>query len=661
MPVRDRFYRACGKVIHAYGRLRQRAHHWRTQPSSDDRPNAQFQRALLAVEQQDDAGAIAALQSVLADPAAADWHPAAQRQLLQIYHRQGAVAQGIPLGRALIQADPKTATNYQLLGKLYLAADQLDPAISHLQTAVNLDPNDPWSQFHLGEALVKRGLWTAAIAPLQQAIGQLPEFCWAHFYLAEAHSALGNLDLAWPAALRATDCNPEHPHLRQYADYLAQLQTQLTELTAYVQQAQQRDADDRAAGRKRIKPRVLFLTPVPAYPPTTGGVIRMFHHLRSLRDQVELVIASRFYLQDLQTRADLAPYAEFVLTVDASNRPPLQPGQSKLVNDYNCLYFRQLLQQLSAANFDIVVAEFTYMAQYRDLFPRAFHVLSEHNIESQLVRRQAQIEAPPPALVAQIGLAAAIAVGLREADALAEFETEMWPQFPLRYVVSDLDRQQIMARCPTGETIVVNNGADTQAIPLLPDQSTPRILLFGTLNYFPNIDAAFYLVNEILPLVWAVNDAVEFWVAGANPSAELVELIGRDHRLRLIANPEDMSDVARECCLSVVPLRSGGGTRIKILHALAMGLPTITTSLGCEGLAVADGQHLLIRDRPEDFAAAIVTLLADAEQREALRRSGRNLVAAKYDWQRIFDQAVGLMIDRWQQWRDRANTSQTAP
>jgi glycosyltransferase involved in cell wall biosynthesis len=92
-----------------------------------------------------------------------------------------------------------------------------------------------------------------------------------------------------------------------------------------------------------------------------------------------------------------------------------------------------------------------------------------------------------------------------------------------------------------------------------------------------------------------------------------------------------------------------------------MGLPTITTSLGCEGLAVADGEHLLIRDRPEDFAAAIVTLLADAEQREALRRSGRNLVAAKYDWQRIFDQAVGLMIDRWQQWRDQANTSQAAP
>jgi glycosyltransferase involved in cell wall biosynthesis len=97
-----------------------------------------------------------------------------------------------------------------------------------------------------------------------------------------------------------------------------------------------------------------------------------------------------------------------------------------------------------------------------------------------------------------------------------------------------------------------------------------------------------------------------------------------------------MSEIAKECTISIVPLRLGGGTRLKILHSMAMGLPVVSTSLGCEGLEVIDGIHLLIRDEPEEFARAILQLYNDASLRNELRKNGRNLVEKKYDWQSIF-------------------------
>jgi tetratricopeptide (TPR) repeat protein len=558
-----------------------------------------------------------------------------QGQLAQAYHDQGDLAAAIQAIQAGLQVDDQSAASHQLLGQLYLESEQFETAIAALAIAVERDANQAWSQFYLGEALVKQGRWAEATSPLLRAIQLNPTFPWSYYYLAEAKLAQGDLAAAQALAQQAHQFDPESAHLQQYPVYIAQLQAQAQQLAAYIRQAQAQDAQG-----PRSRPRVLLLTPVPSYPPTTGSVIRMFHHMQALQAQTDLVIASRSYGNDVQSRADLAPYATFVLTVDASHRPTYQPGAAQTVHDHSNQYFHQLLAQLSQVEFDIVVTEFIYMAQYRDLFPQAFHVLSEHNIESQLWRRQAAVQA-----------AALTTAGALEADRLMAFEQQMWPQFHLRFVVSELDRQQLEQRCP-GETWVVNNGADTQTIDLFPDNPVPRVLLLGTLNHFPNVDGATFFAEEILPRVWQVNPQVEFWIAGAKPLPEIEQLAQRDARIKVIANPEKMEDVARQCGLAVVPLRTGGGTRIKILQSLAMGLPTISTSLGCEGLLVEDEQHLLIRDRPQDFAVAIGDLLADPARRDRLRQAGRTLVEQQYDWHQIFQVAVTRLLARWQQWRD---------
>jgi tetratricopeptide (TPR) repeat protein len=602
-------------------------------------------RLLAGYQQRVDRDGVIALGTLMlpitSDPATI------QAQLAQAYHGQGDLTAAITAIQAGLQVDHQSAASHQLLGQLYLESEQFTAAIAALEIAVGLDANNCWAQFYLGEALVKHGRWAAATAPLLTVMRLNPTFAWSYYYLAEAKLAQGDLAAAQALAQQAHKFDPEPAHLQQYAAYVAQLLQQATQLATYIQQAQARDAQG-----PRSRPRVLMITPVPSYPPTSGGVIRMFHHMQALQAQTDLVIASRVYGNDVQARSDLAPYAEFVLTVDASNRPTYQPGDSQTLHGYASEYFRQLLVQLSQVEFDIVVTEFIYMAQYRDVFPQAFHVLSEHNIESQLTRRQVAIQ---PVASGTVATNPAVAT-VPEADRLMAFETQMWPQFQRRYVVSELDRQQLMHRCAAGETLVVSNGADTQAIALFSDHPVPRVLLMGTLNYFPNVDGATFFVDEILPHIWQVNAQVEFWIAGAKPLPEVNQLAQRDGRIKVIANPAVMADVAQQCCLSVVPLRSGGGTRIKILQSLAMGLPTITTSLGCEGLQVEDGQHLLIRDQPQDFAAAIVDLLADPAQRDRLRQAGRTLVEQQYDWHQIFQVAVTAMLAQWQQWHDAGGT-----
>src|SRR5690606_24241689 len=121
-----------------------------------------------------------------------------------------------------------------------------------------------------------------------------------------------------------------------------------------------------------------------------------------------------------------------------------------------------------------------------------------------------------------------------------------------------------------------------------------------------------FCVREIMPLVWQLDPAVELCVAGANPTVDVEQHCLSDTRISLVRNPPDMIAVAATCSAALIPIRTGSGTRIKILESLTLGLPTVTTSIGCEGLDVEDGRHVLVRDSAETMAEAIVRVLDDA-------------------------------------------------
>ncbi|NJK53069.1 MAG: hypothetical protein HC936_10090 [Leptolyngbyaceae cyanobacterium SU_3_3] len=156
---------------------------------------------------------------------------------------------------------------------------------------------------------------------------------------------------------------------------------------------------------------------------------------------------------------------------------------------------RKILNKLKNANFDVVLCDFIYMAQYQEIFKDTYFVLGEHNIESQLLERCAEIKDNTELnkLATQTEAVKAFVESDFEAKLLADFEDEYWQKFNLRMVVSENDRQILNDRCKVGQTIIVNNGIDTQETIMVENTESKTILFIGTMNYFPNIDGALYL------------------------------------------------------------------------------------------------------------------------------------------------------------------------
>jgi glycosyltransferase involved in cell wall biosynthesis len=163
------------------------------------------------------------------------------------------------------------------------------------------------------------------------------------------------------------------------------------------------------------------------------------------------------------------------------------------------------------------------------------------------------------------------------------------------------------------------------------------------MNYYPNTDGALHLIKSIMPHIWQKDPAVSLCIAGLNPP-QVIRDLTTDPRIEVIANFEDMREVAQRCCLTLVPLRLGGGTRIKILDSFALGLPVISTSLGCEGLPVVEGKHILIRDDPKQFANAVLEVISNPIMANNLRTNGRRLVEERYDWEKTFEQLEREML-----------------
>jgi glycosyltransferase involved in cell wall biosynthesis len=283
-----------------------------------------------------------------------------------------------------------------------------------------------------------------------------------------------------------------------------------------------------------------------------------------------------------------------------------------------------------------VLVESLYMTVYTDLLP-ARRVLLEQNIESQINKQYSQLKVYPSFPNAQTGERRELPQLWDATWRMMElYENRIWQKYPLRVTVSADDRQEMDRRCDVGRSIVVENGVGIASHPLLPQSANKAILFTGRLDYFPNLDAAFYLVREIMPRIWREDPGISLYIAGSYPPPEL-EALAAPPGVCMVVNPVDMQSAARQASLAVVPLRMGGGTRLKILEALAWGLPVVSTALGCRGLAVTEGQDILIRDDPSEFAATVVQLLSNAEQRAALRVNGRALVEARYDWEPIWE------------------------
>ena len=257
--------------------------------------------------------------------------------------------------------------------------------------------------------------------------------------------------------------------------------------------------------------------------------------------------------------------------------------------------------------------------------PAAQHrkVLNHHNCESAMAERRAQME-PNPLKKAYLW---------QQARKLRRLEETLCHQFDVNLTVSELDKQTLLARNPRAHCHVVENGTDTDYF--RPSEAPPEantIVFAGGLSWYPNVSGIQYFARDIWPLLKKQCPGIRWYLAGRSPAESVIRVAKSDPDIELIPDPEDIRPWIGKGAVFICPIIDGGGTRLKILDALAMGKAVVSTSIGIEGLDARPDVGVLVADKPQDFATEVARALANNELRQQLGRNGRALVERLYSW-----------------------------
>jgi polysaccharide biosynthesis protein PslH len=299
-------------------------------------------------------------------------------------------------------------------------------------------------------------------------------------------------------------------------------------------------------------------------------------------------------------------------------------------------YGRELRRLLAEREPDDIVVVLAGMYPYLLTVPRgARRILDTHNIDSLLLERYAMTLRS----ALRRWYAAATVRKLRR------LERRVFADADLVWVCSPQEPDLVRRIAPSAAVAAIPNGVDTTALAPVPDvvSQPARLLFFGRLDYQPNRDGIEYFVREILPLLRAQEPHLEVHVAGVGVDAALERLAAETPELRLVGRVPDIRREIAAAAVVVVPLRMGGGTRLKILEALAVGAAVVSTTIGAEGLSLESGRDLVLADSPGDFAGAVSGLLRDPSARERLGAHGRVTVQRHYDWEHV-EQEMGVQL-----------------
>jgi len=378
--------------------------------------------------------------------------------------------------------------------------------------------------------------------------------------------------------------------------------------------------------------RILHLIPYSPIPPTFGGALRNYHllkHMAANHDVTVLLfgtpedadsVAEGFHLPGdrvrvvrkswIRTRwrlgqmyAMATPYSFFHLMIGRSGR--MQEAIDEV---------------LAAGEFDIVQTEFTPMGCYK-LRTSAVKILDAHNVEYQ---NHLRMSVHANSLIRRLWYR-------RETYLLKREETRACRQHDAVFATSARDLELLEKLSPGVPKFVIPNGVDASYFKAA-DQTpaSPSLVFTGMMAYVPNSDGMLYFLDEIFPLIKKKVPGVTITIVGNRPPRELLRRASDD--VIVTGYVDDVRPFVERAAVYVAPLRIGSGTRLKILEALSMKKPVVTTSIGCEGLDVVDGESALVADEPEAFACRVIELLHSDRLRRKLMRTGSELVREKYDW-----------------------------
>lgn len=395
--------------------------------------------------------------------------------------------------------------------------------------------------------------------------------------------------------------------------------------------------------------RILAITDTIPYPPVSGDRIRVYNLLRRIARQHQVWLAALLEKPDeVESVSHMEEFCCGVEVAHVRRRHPLAhlPGLLRYALaskplELKFYHSEELVHNIrhlaSTVDFDVVQIVHSHMALYLETLPpdtRCKRILMFQNIAFDQFGRIFRVERRPV-----IKMRALI-----HSLMMHRWEPRYAERFDRCITVSEVDRHLLTTANPHLQVDVIPSGVDTQAYQPLPQEGTsPTLLFVGKMSYPPCADAVLYFYREIFPLVRRMIGDVEMWIVGREPPPEVRRLSGDG--VHVTGWVDDVVPYYSQSTVCVVPLRAGGGTRLKILEAMALGRPVVSTSIGCEGLDVIDGQHLLIADSPEQFAEKTVRLLKDRALYRHVTTHARQLVVDRYDWDMIAGQLMQIYAE----------------
>ena len=388
--------------------------------------------------------------------------------------------------------------------------------------------------------------------------------------------------------------------------------------------------------------RILWLTQVVPYPPTGGSLQRAYHIVRCLGAEHDLHVIAMHHrpmtpAMLAEAKAALSPFCKTldIVDVSASTKPvgllalaaqSLVTGFPMSVSIFRSARFRRLVRDaVRTHRFDLAHIDTISVADYIDDVASIPTVMAHIGAESYMIRRRIPQERSRLRRL----------FFRREAVSLERYERAMCSRVAMNLAVSELDRDLLKQVAPQAPFEVVENGADVDFFRPVARSRAKRLVFAGRLDQASNRDGLRWFLQSAWPLIAKTHPEATFDIIGPTPPADIVAMAGTDRRITVHGLVPDVRVHFASASVVVSPLRDGGGTRLKILDALAMGMPLVATTVACEGIDITPGRHALIADTPDEFNAQISRLFADPDLCDRLSAEGRALIETRYSWQSI--------------------------
>lgn len=388
---------------------------------------------------------------------------------------------------------------------------------------------------------------------------------------------------------------------------------------------------------------ILFVSDYIPYPIISGDRVRIYNLIRRVANHHQVSLAAPVRNEEeARSAEELKKFCLHVETAPLPRRHPLVhlPGLVPFFLtgkplELKFLYSRELAKSIKkiidSTPTDLVQFEHSRMGHYREAIPDngcCRSILSFHNVASYQFDSIYRVMRPSVAKFR----------AWLFSRQMKSWEPRYAQKFDRCFAVSEKDRDMMVAANSGLQVDVIPNGVDTDLYTPLDRLDQPGLLMLGLMSYAPYADSATYFCEKILPSIKEKIRSVHVFIVGSNPPQRVRDLGGDG--VFVTGRVPDVVPYYQQTSISIVPLRAGGGTRLKILESMALGRPVVSTSIGCEGLNVRHNEHLLIADQPDKFAESVVRLLQDTALYDRLADQARELVETQYGWNTIAKKMV---------------------